>query len=250
MSRLFLLMSITTGVLCAREIVSAATLQSQAHCDYVVLLHGMGRTALSMKRLEWYLTGQGYRVINVTYHSRTNSVEQLAQNYLAPILRERITDHSVKVHFVTHSLGGIIVREYLSKPVPENVGRVVMLGPPNHGSEVIDFLRGHRFTRLFLGASGRELGTTKSDIPNQLGPIKVDCGIIAGDRSLNPLSSHFLPGPNDGKVTVASAKLEGMRDFLVVHGTHTWMMWRKNNLQQIESFLRLGHFEHGAGNPI
>ena len=250
MSRLHLLISIATVAWCGREIVFADAGDNQAHGDYVVLLHGMARSALSMKRLEWYLTKQGYRVLNVTYNSRTNSVEQLAQSYLGPLLLERITDHSVKVHFVTHSLGGVIVREYLSKPVPENIGRVVMLAPPNHGSELIDLLKAHRFTRCFLGASGLELGTTEFDAPNRLGPMPVDCGIIAGDCSLNPLSSHFLTGPNDGKVTVASAKVEGMRDFLVVHSTHTWIGWRRNNLKQIQSFLHSGRFMHESSNPI
>ena len=213
--------------------------------DYVVLLHGMGRTSLSMKRLEYFLGRHGYRVINASYDSRRFSIEQLSELYLSPLLEQRITDRKVKVHFVGHSLGGIIVRQYLSNHSLENLGRVVMLGPPNHGSEIIDRLRDNPVTRVWLGASARELGTRADDLPNRLGPIPAECGVIAGDRSFNPLLSAMLPGPDDGKVTVASARLEGMRDFLVLHSTHTWLMWRMKALRETLRFLQAGRFDHG-----
>jgi pimeloyl-ACP methyl ester carboxylesterase len=212
--------------------------------DYVVLLHGLGRTAFSMKRLECFLAGNGYRVINVSYHSRRCSIGQLAECYLRPLIEQRITDRNVKVHFVTHSLGGIILRQYLANHSAPNLGRVVMLGPPNHGSEIIDQLRANPLTREFLGASARELGTSPADLPNRLGPIPIECGIIAGDLSPNPLLSAHLPGASDGKVTIASAKLAGMRDFLVVHSSHTWLAWRERTLRQTLCFLNSGRFDH------
>jgi triacylglycerol lipase len=241
---LFIVM--TNGLLFASKTVAADVPTREAKGDYVVLLHGMGRTAISMKGLEWYLSKRGYRVINVTYNSRKYSVEALAENYLRPLLDKKITDRSAKVNFVTHSLGGIIVREYFKEFAVENLGRVVMLAPPNHGSEIIDFLKAHCLTRNFLGASGRELGTSTNSLPNRLGAVQFECGIIAGDRSLNPFLSSFLCRPNDGKVTVASAKVEGMGDLLVLHSTHTWLMWRKKSLDQIQFFLRSGHFEHAT----
>lgn len=117
-----------------------------------------------------------------------------------------------------------------------------MLAPPNHGSEIIDRLRAHFFSRNFLGLSRLELGTGADDVPGKLGPANFECGVIAGDRSINPFLSALLHGPNDGKVTVESAKLEGMRDFLVLHSTHTWLMWRSQTLFQTLSFLESGHF--------
>jgi pimeloyl-ACP methyl ester carboxylesterase len=212
--------------------------------DYVVLLHGMGRTALSMKRLECFLADHGYHVINVSYHSHRCSIGQLAETYLRPLIEQRVTDRSVKVHFVTHSLGGIILRQYLANHSGPNLGRVVMLGPPNHGSQIIDQLRANPLTREFLGASARELGTSAEDLPNRLGPIPIECGVIAGDVSLNPLLSAHLPGANDGKVTIASAKLAGMRDFLVVHSSHPWLAWRERTLRQTLCFLTSGRFDH------
>ena len=232
-----------TALFTAGTAFAAAAPEAQRG-DYVVLLHGMGRTALSMKRLECFLSRHGFRVINLTYHSRRHSIEELSEAYLCPLLEQKATDPTVKIHFVTHSLGGIIVREYLSRHDLKNLGRVVMLAPPNHGSKIIDRLRANPVCRQFLGASARQLGTASSDTPNRLGPVRFDCGVIAGDRSFNPFLSSLLPRPNDGKVSVASAQIAGMGDFLVLHSTHTWLMWRGQTLRQTLCFLELGHFDH------
>lgn len=210
--------------------------------DYVVLLHGMGRTAVSMKLLEHYFTKRGYNVINVSYHSRRLSVQQLADGYLQQILEERVQNKDSKVHFVTHSLGGIIVRKYLSNHKIQNLGRVVMLAPPNHGSEIIDHLKANCITRNMLGVAARELCTGQEGLPAKLGPVGFPCGVIAGDRSLNPFLSCLLPGANDGKVTVASTRVDGMQDFLVVHGTHTWLMCKYSVMADTLRFVQCGHF--------
>jgi hypothetical protein len=141
-------------------------------------------------------------------------------------------------------LGGIILRQYLSNHPLKNLGRVVMLAPPNHGSEIIDRLKASSFTRNLPGSSRLELGTGADDVPGKLGSANFECGVIAGDCSLNPFWSAMLHGPNDGKVTVESAKLEGMSDFLILHSTHTWLMWRRETLCQTLTFLESGHFDH------
>jgi triacylglycerol lipase len=215
---------------------------SPTNGDHVVLVHGMGRTAFSMKLMERNLAKRGFDVVNVTYRAGELSVEQLAQKYLNALLERKVMDDGRKVHFVTHSLGGIIVRQYLSNHRIKNLGRVVMLAPPNHGSEVIDCLRANCITRNFLGVAARELGTGHDCLTAKLGPIHFECGVIAGDCSLNPLSSSLLPGPNDGKVTIASTRVEGMQDFLIVHGTHTWLMCKHSVMDQTARFLQSGHF--------
>ncbi len=211
--------------------------------DYVILLHGLGRSAWSMKRLEWALTKEGYRVINVSYPSTRYSIQDLARDYLAKLLQAQTPDRQVKIHFVTHSLGGIIVRQYLSEHALENLGRVVMLAPPNQGSELTDKLRRNFFYKLFMGPSGQQLGTDADSVPKRLGPARFELGVIAGDRSLNPLFSAWIPGPDDGKVSVESTTMPAMKDFLVVHHTHTWMMWSKEVVGAVLQFLRNGKFK-------
>jgi triacylglycerol lipase len=214
--------------------------------DYVVLLHGLGRTAASMKRVEWALEKRGYRVVNVSYPSTRLSVQQAADSWLADLLKERTPDRAAKVHFVTHSLGGIVLRQYLAEHRIENLGRVVMLAPPNQGSELADKFKGNFLFKCFTGSAGQQLGTNASSLPARLGPADFELGIIAGDVSLNAFLSASLPGDDDGKVSVQSTRLAGMKDFLVVRHSHTWMMWRKDVTSAIARFLQSGDFS-GSG---
>jgi triacylglycerol lipase len=210
--------------------------------DYVVLLHGLGRTALSMKRLEWTLDKEGFRVVNESYPSTRLSVEEAANGWLTDLLDKRTPDRGAKINFVTHSLGGIVLRQYLQNHRVENLGRVVMLAPPNQGSELVDKLRRNLLFKLFTGPAGQELGTDTRSLPKRLGPPAFELGIIAGDRSFNPWFSVWIPRPNDGKVSVQSTLIEGMKDFRVTHQTHTWMPWSKEVGAVMAQFLKPGHF--------
>jgi pimeloyl-ACP methyl ester carboxylesterase len=219
-----------------------ATREHKPHQDVVVLLHGMGRSTLSMKRIEWALVNRGYRVVNVGYPSTLYSVEQLARSHLAPSLGKLNVPSGGRIHFVTHSLGGIVLRQLLATEPMPNLGRVVMLGPPNRGSEIVDALKRGPCLRLFAGPSGQQLGTSAEDLPRKLGPASFELGVIAGDRSLNPFFTRRLPRPHDGKVSVESTRLEGMSDFLVVHCSHTFLPWRKSIIRQVISFVDTGRF--------
>jgi triacylglycerol lipase len=209
--------------------------------DYVVLLHGLGRTPLSMKRIEWTLRKENYRVINIAYPSTRISIQDAANHWLDDVLKNRVTDRTAKIHFVAHSLGGIVLRQYLTNHEIPNLGRVVMLAPPNHGSELADRLRNNCLYRLATGPAGQQLGTGDVSVPRKLGPADFELGIIAGNRSLNPLFSSWIPGPDDGKVSVRSAVVPGA-DFLLVHHSHTWMAWSPQVNSAISHFLHTGRF--------
>ncbi len=206
--------------------------------ECVILIHGLGRSALSMKRMEWILARAGYQTINLSYPSRHFRVEKLAEDYLQPALETRTVQQASKIHFVTHSMGGIILRHYLSNHTVDNLGSTVMLAPPNQGSELVDELKRHAVGRWILGPGGSELGTATMDLPKQLGPTDFNLAVIAGDRSFNPWFSRILPGPNDGKVSVENTKVEGMKQFLLVHNSHTWMMWRLKTIRQAMFYLQ------------
>ena len=208
--------------------------------DSVILLHGLARSDWSMGKLEKALQKEGYQVTNVSYASTRNNIEQLAEEAIGPVIK--LCDAEHKLHFVTHSLGGILVRQYLSCHEIANLGRVVMLGPPNKGSEVVDKLRDFPGFRFINGEAGLELGTGEGSVPRRLGAAKFDLGIIAGTRSLDLILSSMISGPDDGKVSVENTKLEGMHDHVEMDVTHTFMMRNNEVIEQVIHYLETGRF--------
>ncbi len=216
--------------------------------DYVILLHGLTRSSHSMNKIEESLSDHGYRVINVDYPSTEHSVEYLANNVLSDVIARCDTGSGSKINFVTHSLGGIILRYYLKHHQLSNLGRVVMLSPPNKGSELVDNLRDSIFFKKTHGPAGQQLGTDKESVPLNLGPVDFNLGVITGSMSFNPIASVILPGPDDGVVSVESAKVDGMTDFIVVPNSHTFIMKSKNVIMQIIHFLENGEFDHSKSS--
>jgi len=206
----------------------------------VILLHGLARTERSMARMQRALEQEGYRVINVAYDSRRHDIATLADKAIAPALGA-CTDGG-RIHFVTHSLGGILVRHFLARHRVENLGRVVMLGPPNKGSEVVDKLRKLPGFHFINGAAGLELGTGEASLPNRLGRANFDLGIIAGTRSVNLILSSMIAGADDGKVSVLNTRLEGMKDHIEMGVTHSFMMRNKAVIAQVIHYLANGEF--------
>ena len=210
----------------------------------VVVLHGLARSASSMSRLAGSLESAGYRVCNISYPSRKHSVEKLTNEFVAADVRTCTSRSAQPVHFVTHSLGGIVVRQLAVSAPDINIGRVVMLSPPNHGSEVVDKLGGLFLFQLINGPAGQQLGTGSLSLPRSLGAPTFDLGIITGKRSVNPILSVLIPGTDDGKVSLESARLVGMKDFLVVSSSHPFIMNNREAIAQTINFLRDGAFAH------
>ena len=211
--------------------------------DYVILLHGLARSYRSMTKIENILSDVGYRVINIDYPSTEHPIEYLAENVLGEIIERHPKDSETKIHFVTHSLGGIIVRYYLDHHKLDSLGRVVMLSPPNQGSELVDYLKDTYLYQKKNGPSGQQLGTDEKSVPRRLGPVDFELGVIAGSLSFNPASSAVLPGPDDGIVSVESAKVKGMTDFIVMPNSHSFIMKSKSVIKQIIHFLKNGKFD-------
>jgi alpha-beta hydrolase superfamily lysophospholipase len=212
--------------------------------EIVVLLHGLGRTPLSMTALWLAARRRGYQVINWHYRSTSGSIADHAQALTRDVLPRLAS--APRVHFVTHSLGGIIVRQFLSTNALPNLGRVVMLAPPNGGSEVADVLqRSVLLTRCVVPAG--ELGTSPESVPCALPAATFPLGVIAGSRSHIRLFSRWMNDvPNDGVVAVERTKLAGMTDFIVLHRTHTLLPWAPDVLAQVFRFLEEGRFEQRA----
>jgi pimeloyl-ACP methyl ester carboxylesterase len=210
--------------------------------DCVIVLHGLGRTAFSMSLIEDALTRGNYLVWNEGYPSTSGSIEELSGTTIREGLAFCDHNKAAAVHFVTHSLGGILVRQYLQHNTISNLGRIVMLSPPNHGSEVADLLKDYTIYRFILGPAAQQLGTDKGGLTEELGPVKGEIGIITGVSSSDPWFSPVIPGDDDGKVSVESAKLEEMSDFLTVPNGHTFIMRDETVIEQILNFIREGNF--------
>ena len=220
-----------------------------ANCDTeacrdrpVVVLHGLVRSSASMNQISKALNSAGYTVCNIQYPSRKYSIEKLAVEEVYPEIEKCLPNLEREIDFVTHSMGGIVVRQ-LANSTNLKIDRVVMLSPPNQGSELVDKLKVIPLFKFINGKAGLSLGTEASSVPNSLGAVDFETGIITGDRSYNPLYSYLIPGADDGKVSVERAKVKGMKDFLVVPYTHSFIMNDEVAIEQTINFLESGKFD-------
>ena len=218
---------------------------SAAAEECVILLHGLVRNSGSMGEMEESLREAGFVVANIDYPSRDTTIDQLAGIAVTEGLEQCQSKSATPVNFVTHSLGGILVRYYLSNHEVADLGRVVMLGPPNHGSEAVDHLRDVPGFEFVNGPAGLQLGTEGDAFVKQMGGVDFELGVIAGTRSINPVTSPILPGPDDGTVSVASTRIDGMCAFLAIPTTHTFMMNNNTVIRETIAFLQTGEFESG-----
>jgi pimeloyl-ACP methyl ester carboxylesterase len=192
------------------------------------------------------LQGAGFATLNQDYASRRKALEALAED-IHPAIRRFADGVDGSVHFVGHSMGGLLARVYIARYRPKRLGRVVMLGTPNSGSEIADRLRHFRAYRAFFGPAGQQLGTQRNEAVNALfPPVDYPVGIISGNRSIDPVAGTMLPKPHDGRVSVENTKLDGMADHVVVAASHPWLMRNGEPIAQTIAFLRDGKFNPSA----
>jgi alpha-beta hydrolase superfamily lysophospholipase len=212
----------------------------------LVLLHGLARTKWSLWPVAREARRRGRTVHNLGYPSRSAPIEALAEDVGRHL--QYIASSAEPVDVVTHSMGGIVLRAAVANGTvsPEALNRVVMLAPPNHGSELADRFRDFTIYRFALGPAGQQIGTGEHSVPRRLPPAPFEVGVIAGRRSSNALFGGWLGAESDGKVTVESARLDGMRDLVVVNRAHTFIMWAPDVLEHIFGFLETGRFNQAS----
>lgn len=214
--------------------------------DYVILVHALNKTYKSMQLLGRALSKEGYIVVYIDMPARKYPIEVLALDYLAKTIDKVCIDKKKKIHLVGHSIGAIVIRQYLQRATKLNIGRVVMLAPPNRGSEMAEFVKKSVLSNIYywwFGPSAAQLGTSKNSYVNMMSEeVKAEVGIIAGDYSFNPFVPFIIKGKNDGIVSVRRTKLKGIKEHLVLHVTHCTIIHNSESLDQISYFLSYGRF--------
>lgn len=206
-----------------------------------LLLHGLCRTNRSMIPIQRFLTRAGYQVTNPSYPSRRFPIEILSRRYLAPILTKLQKPKPTRLCIVTHSMGGILIRHWLSENQPQVPFRIVMIAPPNQGSEIVDSIGHWPLFKWLNGPAGQQLGT--QSLPSSLPQPTQEIGIIAGSRSINWINSLcYLPGDDDGKVTIASTQLPGATDHRTIAASHPMILHKTQTFQLTLKFLANGRF--------
>ena len=211
--------------------------------ECVILLHGLLRSAASMSLIEYDLIQEGYDVINIDYASTRSSIPGVAEDEVAAAVALARDQGYKRIHFVSHSLGALVIRTYLQEHSLPEGSRIVMLAPPNQGSELADWVYA-KFPRLsrIAGPAAKQLGTRNRSYASNLNPINGQIGVIIGSESWNPLFSKILPGSDDGAVSVERAKLKEMRDFMVAPCNHTTIILNRQVRLQVVHFLQVGYF--------
>lgn len=226
------------------SIYSKLPMQRSQVAECVILIHGLGRTYRSMWDMEERLREAGYHTVNLDYPSRKKTIEEIAGEYVPEAIEECQIYNAEAIHFVTHSLGGIITRKAMKDNRPELLGKVVMLSPPNKGSNIADALKGSWYYRWINGPAGQQLTTSADSLPNTLGPVDYPVGIITGNDPafFDAWFTTFIPGVNDGKIAVSQTRLAGMADFMVVSESHTYIMDADRVQDETVYFLKHGKF--------
>lgn len=211
----------------------------------VILLHGLLRSHYSMSKLARYLERHDYIVVNKDYPSSRKSIVEIANKEIPLMVNTCLEHHPDNIYFVTHSMGGVVLRQYLHDHPMSKHTRIVMLAPPNHGSRWADLLHHELLFRMITGPAGQELTTEQTSIPNRLDfSLPYQVGIIAGSFNFLPFAQLFFQEPSDGKVTVASTQLIKMNDFIVLPVSHTFIMTNSLVEEQILHFFEHAKFNH------
>ena len=200
------------------------------------MLRGLVHSASCLWIAEQFFIARDYEVYRIDHPSIEKDLDQLAEQ----IRHESQTLCRSDPSFLTYSMGGTVLRVIKSTHPDFAVARVVMLGPPNHGLEIVDEWGDWKLFVLLNGPAVARLG--RDGIVTELPNVEFDLGIIAESRSLNPYYSHLITGPDDGKVSIEATKVAGMQDHIVLPVTHTIMTNSGEVLNQSLHFFQNGYF--------
>ena len=207
----------------------------------VICLHGLWRSVWAMEPMANYLHEQGFTTVNIPYASFRYELDEIVQRVRSEV--QPWIDQGKQIHFVTHSLGGVVLKRLLENTLLENekekIGRVVMLAPPHQGSEIVDWLSNSP-VRHVLGPAGEFLSSKNMESHSGTFPDAIEAAIIMGDKSAIPFFRKLLDASNDGIVSVEKGHLLGIKEFKVVEADHTFIASEPDVLCMVKRFLERG----------
>ncbi|MDA1016237.1 MAG: alpha/beta fold hydrolase [Planctomycetota bacterium] len=244
--------SMASGTLpeCAKRLeeIKAEKKLPQMKGAAVVMIHGILRSSRSFKKMQQPLIDAGYTTIGFDYPSTRVEIEDSAE-FLHSVIES--LDGIDEINFVVHSMGGLLVRSYLSKHNDKRIKRMVMLGVPNNGANLADIFKGNVLFRTVMGPAGQQLVEDPQGLIKKLPIPEFEFAIIAGGRNTETGFNPFVPGDDDGTVAVESAKLPGCADFAIVNALHSFLMGNEQSIKMTINFFKHGRLhEVGPAHPI
>lgn len=205
--------------------------------EAVILLHGIFRSSKAMKRLEVRLEKDGYLVVPFDYPSTRVDIAASAKMLGSVVDSLKGVE---KISFVAHSLGGLVVREWLGAGGDPRARCLVMMGTPNKGAEVADLLRDWHLYRLILGPAGQQLVTQKPKAIENLPAPGIPFAVIAGGKADGQGYNPLIPGDDDGLVAVSSARLPGAEDSVTLPVLHSFLPFNAEIIDAVSRYLKTG----------
>ncbi len=193
-----------------------------------------------MQPLARALQAEGFSTLNIPYPSGRLPIDILASR-IRPQIQAISGDQTV--HFITHSLGGILARALMAGNPPWKTGKIIMLAPPNGGSEIVDWLKKHPLLHLALGPAGRSLGTDGAPKTLPFFPDGTEVAVMMGKRCSIPVFRKLLDEENDGIVSAQKGRIHGLQGFSVIDADHTFIQMHPETIRLSLSFLKTGVWE-------
>ena len=224
---------------------------SRKNQDFLVLLHGIYGKSSDMESIAQNFK-DNYRIINIQYPTTKETDEEISDLYIEPNIeniKEQIFsenfhkkinknfNQNVKINFVAHSMGTGILRYYLKENPLENLGKVVFISPPSHGSHLADVPFVDKLPSM-LGKVVPQFSTKKDSFVNQLGEPDYDYMILIGNKTNNPLYSMIIRGKDDGMVPLKTAKMKSDNFKIIENTTHTSILKDKRTMKEISEFFK------------
>ena len=218
--------------------------------DFVIVFHGIYGKAKTLKSITDTLEKEGYSGINIQYPTTEDTVEKITEKYIAPNIesvsktveeentrRKKQGLPEIKINFIVHSMGTGILRYYLKTHKLDNLGKVVFISPPSHGSQLSDNPISD-ILKDTLGNSVRQFKTSSDSFVNSLGEPDYSCYVMIGNKSGNFLYSILIPGIDDGMVPFKTSRLNNCNYKVIENATHTSILKDKRTLNEIADYLK------------